>query len=106
MRGPLLTRTGETGFSLLEALISITFLTIVAVTLLQSMAYCFRVAEEARRSWRDCLTKWNEVQELRSLHRIEGDPIVVVPLSKPMTHHEITVGNQDAKKWGVLRAAK
>lgn len=110
MRGPFLIRDGgegDAGFSLLEALVSITFLTIVVVSLLQSMAYCLRISGESERSWRESLSKWNEVQELRSGHNRGGKSIVVHPQARPMAYHEVPMNDSETvRKWGVLRTVR
>jgi hypothetical protein len=113
MREPELTREEvptekmATGFSLLEVLISITFLTVVVVTVLQSMSYCLQVSGEAHKHWRDSLSKWSEVQELRSWQGTVGDPVIVLPGARPMSYQEVPAGAETSDDhWGVLRAAK
>ena len=113
MRKPELTRYEvpsekmATGFSLLEVLISITFLAVVVVTVLQSMSYCLQVSGKANKHWRDSLSKWSVVQELRSRQGAVGDPVNVLPGARPMSYQEVPSGTETSDdRWGVLRAAK
>jgi Tfp pilus assembly protein PilV len=96
----------EAGFSLLEALISVSFLSVVAVTLLQSLAFCLEVSQRARDLWSDSLAAWNQVQELRSEHADRGDPVLVFPNARPMFFREVAVGQADDQNWGILNASK
>ena len=95
------------GFSLLEVLISISFLTIVVVTVLQCMSYCFQLSVQAEEHWRDSLSKWNQSQELRSLQSDLGNQVTVIPAARPMFFVEVSAENEASdRQWGVLRAAK
>ena len=95
------------GFSLLETLISTVFLTIVAVTILQCMAYCFRISEQAREVWCESLARWNEIQDLRSGVRSITGAVMILPEARPMFYQEVSPEPEAGrKKWGVLLSGK
>ena len=99
--------SASSGFSLLEVLISIVFLTVVIVTVLQSMSYCLKISEEVERQWRDSLLRWNRVQQLRSGQELGGVEVHILPGGRPMFYQEVrTEVENHGEYWGVLRAAK
>jgi len=97
----------EAGFSLLEVIASIAIVTVVVVTVLQCMAYCFQISQTAQERWREALSKWNQVQAFRSLRSPLGDPFPVIPQARPMSFLLVESGlENDESCWEVLRAAK
>jgi len=91
------------GFSLLELLVSLAFLTVLTVTLLQSLTYCLQVSNQTQKHWNEALSRWNQVQEIRGGRDMGGDPVVVKPEARPMFLSEIASQNAKKEKWGVLR---
>ena len=97
----------ESGFTLLEVLISVAFMTIVVMTLLQAMSYCVRVSGQAEDRWRKTLSKWNEVQELRLQHEVVGSPVVVPPAARPLTYQEVPQElDETGCVWEVITAVR
>jgi Tfp pilus assembly protein PilV len=90
------------GFSLLELLISVSFLAVLAVTLVQSLTYCLQVSERTQEHWRDTLSRWNQVQEIRSGLDAGGDLITVMPAVRAMTYQKVPDQTENDDQWGVL----
>ena len=95
------------GFSLLEVLVSITIVTVIVVGVLQCMAYCLQISLAADRHWRDSLSRWNQVQELRSQRNTQGAPFMVLLHARPMSYWVVASESEDDEGgWEVLRASK
>lgn len=59
-------RDGETGFSLLEVLVSILLVTVACVALLQALGLSLQVLQRSRALRQESLQQWNRVQRWRA----------------------------------------
>lgn len=97
------------GFSLVEVMIALIFLTVASVTLLQGFELAFRQYSAAQERWKSSVDLWNRVETLRgrAFGAKEGEEMQIVPGARPLYRQVIeTAGPAGVLRWEVLRAEK
>ncbi|MGH9340126.1 MAG: type IV pilus modification PilV family protein [Acidobacteriota bacterium] len=97
----------QDGFSLLEVLVSIVFLTISSLALLQGLTVAFQSYSLARTRWKDTLELWNKSENIRAQPPLSGEFFQAMPGARPL--YRIVLddpSNKSNQQWEVLRAQK
>lgn len=72
------------GFTLAEALVSLLFLTLAAVTLLHGFGTALRSYQDARQRWQQSVELWNRAQEVRARAEPSPEPLNPLPGTLPL----------------------
>lgn len=72
------------GFTLAEALVSLLFLTLAAVTLLHGFGTALRSYQDARQRWQQSVELWNRAQEVRARAEPSPEPLDPLPGTLPL----------------------
>lgn len=101
-------RTRSRGFTLLEVLIALCFMTVAAVGCLSLVALVVRTYQLCNVRFKETLVTWNETQELRSSVTAGGESgSVVIPGPIPLRRFSVQTGGEpDTQVWEVLHAKK
>jgi hypothetical protein len=101
-------RFGSRGFTLIEVLVTLCFVTVAALGCLSLAALAVRTYQLSCLRWKQTVGSWNQTQQLRSdtwEGEVSGE--VVVPGSIPLRRFEIrTEGEPEPQVWEVLHAKK
>lgn len=74
----------DLGFTLVEVLISMMLLILTTVSLLGSLDQAFRHYRTAELRWRATIEVWNQIELLRADTPAAGDPLLILPDSRPL----------------------
>ncbi len=95
----------QQGFTLLEVVISVTFLTITSLVLLQSFCLTLRWYASARARSDQTIRMWNQSQQICSQMDSTGSGVTTVPPGRPL--YESSVGDSSGRlEWKVLHAQR
>ncbi len=95
------------GFTLIEVMVSLFFLTIAAMALLQGLDLAFRQYSLAQTRWEAIVELWNQIEQSRATSPTHGEPIQIIPDSRPLyrtVYRDPRLGEQSG--WEVLSAEK
>ncbi len=99
--------TSIRGFTLIEVMISLVFLLVASMALLQSLEVAFRHYSLAQNRWKATVELWNQIEELRATHSPRGEPLQIIPDSRPLYRTLVTdprLGEHSG--WEVLHSEK
>jgi hypothetical protein len=101
-------RFGKRGFTLIEVLVTLCFVTVAALGCLSLAALAVKTYQLSCLRWKQTLGTWNQTQQLRSDAWIgEESGEVIAPGSVPLRRFEIrTEGETEPQVWEVLHAKK
>ncbi len=100
-------RITRDGFTLMEVMVSLFFLIVAAMALLQGLDLAFRHYSLARTRWEASVELWNQVEQLRATSSTQGESIQIIPDSRPLyrtVYKHPRLGEQYG--WEVLSAEK
>ncbi len=93
------------GFTLVEVMISLAFLLVAAIALLQGLELAFRHYALAQDRWKATVELWNQVEEIRATHSSRGEPTQIIPSSRPLYRRVLKDGRLEGHSgWEVLSA--
>ncbi len=95
------------GFTLIEVMVSLVFLLVAAMALLQGLELTFRHYSLAQNRWKATVELWNEIEEIRATHSSWGEPLQIIPDSRPLYRTLLTdprLGEHSG--WEVLNSEK
>ncbi len=99
--------TSANGFTLVEVMISLAFLLVAAIALLQGLELAFRHYSLAQNRWKTTVELWNQIEELRAAHSPRGEILQIIPGSRPLYRTLLTdprLGEHSG--WEVLNSEK
>ena len=76
--------TSANGFTLVEVMVSLVFLLVAAMALLQGLELALRHYSLAQNRWKGTVELWNQVEQIRATHSSRGEPIQIIPHSRPL----------------------
>ncbi len=76
--------TSIRGFTLIEVMLSLVLLMVTSMALLQGLELAFRHYSLAQHHWRATVELWNRVEKLRATHSPRGEPLQIIPDSRPL----------------------
>lgn len=92
------------GFSLLEAVVSMVFLTLGLVGLLLAFSAALRVEQQSREFWRGAVARFSQAQQLRADPQPAGRPLQIAPGIPPLYRQEVPGENsKEGVRWEVWR---
>ena len=95
------------GFTLIEVMVSLVFLLVAAMALLQSLESAFRHYSLAENRWKATVELWNQIEEIRATRSSPGEPIQIIPDSRPLYRRVLKDGRLEGHPgWEVLSAEK
>jgi len=95
------------GFTLVEVMISLVFLLVAAMALLQGLDLAFRHYVLAQNRWKATVELWNQIEEIRATHSSRGEPLYIIPDSRPLYRRVLKDGRLEGHSgWEVLSAEK
>jgi len=95
------------GFTLIEVMLSLVFLLVTTMALLQGLELAFRHYSLAQNRWKATVELWNQIEELRATHSPRGEPLQIIPDSRPLYRTLLTdprLGEHSG--WEVLNSEK
>ena len=95
------------GFTLIEVMISLVFLLVASMALLQGLELAFRHYSLAQNHWKATVELWNQIEKLRATHSPRGEPLQIIPDSRPLYRTLLTdprLGEHSG--WEVLNSEK
>ncbi len=95
------------GFTLIEVMVSLVFLLVASMALLQGLELAFRHYSLAQNRWKATVELWNQIEELRATHSPRGEPLQIIPDSRPLYRTLLTdprLGEHSG--WEVLNSEK
>ncbi len=99
--------TSIRGFTLIEVMISLVFLLVAAMALLQGLELAFRHYSLAQNRWKATVELWNQIEELRATHSPRGEPLHIIPDSRPLYRTVLTDSRLgEHSGWEVLKSEK
>ncbi len=99
--------TSISGFTLIEVMISLVFLLVASMALLQGLELAFRHYSLAQNRWKATIELWNQIEKLRATHSPRGEPLQIIPDSRPLYRTLLTdqrLGEHSG--WEVLNSEK
>jgi len=72
------------GFTLIEVMLSLVLLMVTSMALLQGLELAFRHYSLAQHHWQATVELWNRVEKLRATHSPRGEPLQIIPDSRPL----------------------
>jgi prepilin-type N-terminal cleavage/methylation domain-containing protein len=97
--------TSANGFTLVEVMISLAFLLVAAMALLQGLELAFRHYALAQDRWKATVELWNQVEKIRATHSSRGEPTQIIPSSRPLYRRVLKDGRLEGHSgWEVLSA--
>ncbi len=72
------------GFTLIEVMVSLVFLLVAAMALLQGLEMVFRHYSLTQNRWKATVELWNQIEEIRATHSSQGEPTQIIPSSRPL----------------------
>jgi hypothetical protein len=100
-----LNRKADFGYSLLEVLVSLVFLTVAALSVMQSLAVAATAYSLSQRQWLAAVERWNRVVELRADPPTEAEGLMLAPGIPPLRRFPVP-GEGPADDWEVLIARR
>ena len=95
----------QQGFTLLEVVLAVTFLTITSLVLLQSFCLTLQWYASARERSDRTFRIWNQTRQIRSQMDSRGSVIPTLPPGRPL--YESSVGDaSEHLEWKVLHAQR
>ena len=99
--------TSSSGFTLIEVMVSLVFLMVTSMALLQGLELAFRHYSLAQNRWKATVELWNRIEELRATHSPRGEPFQIIPDSPPLYRTLLTDPRLGAHSgWEVLTSEK
>jgi len=99
--------TSASGFTLIEVMLSLVFLLVAAMALLQGLELAFRHYSLAQDRWKATLELWNQIEEIRATHSSRGEPLQIIPDSRPLYRTLLTDPRMgEHSGWEVLKSEK
>ncbi len=95
------------GFTLIEVMLSLVFLLVASMVLLQGLELAFRHYSLAQNHWKASVELWNQIEKLRATHSPRGEPLQIIPDSRPLYRTLLTdprLGEHSG--WEVLNSEK
>ncbi len=100
-------RSTRDGFTLMEVMVSLFFLIVAAMALLQGLDLAFRHYSLAQTRWNAIVGLWNQIEQSRATSSTQGEPIQIIPDSRPLyrtVYQDPRLGEEFG--WEVLSAEK
>ncbi len=95
------------GFTLMEVMVSLVFLLVAAIALLQGLELTFRHYTLAQNRWKATVELWNQTEDIRAARSSRGEPLQVIPNSRPLYRTVLKDGRLEGHSgWEVLSAEK
>ena len=95
------------GFTLVEVMVSLVFFLVAALALLQGLDLALRHYSLVQRHWKATIDLWNQIEELRATAATQGDPIQIIPDSRPLYRTVFRDSRLTERSgWEVLSAEK
>ena len=95
------------GFTLIEVMFSLVILLVTAMALLQGLELAFRHYSLAQNRWKATIELWNQIEEIRATHSSRGEPIHIIPHSRPLYRTVLKDARLEGHSgWEVLSAEK
>ncbi len=95
------------GFTLIEVMLSLLFLLVSAMALLQGLELAFRHYSLAQDRWKATVELWNQIEEIRATHSSRGEPLQIIPNSRPLYRTLLTDPRMgEHSGWEVLNSEK
>ncbi len=95
------------GFTLIEVMLSLVLLLVASMALLQGLELAFRHYSLVQNRWKATVELWNQIEELRATHSPRGEPLQIIPDSRPLYRTLLTdprLGEHSG--WEVLNSEK
>ncbi len=95
------------GFTLIEVMLSLVLLLVASMALLQGLELAFRHYSLAQNHWKATVELWNQIEKLRATHSPRGEPLQIIPDSRPLYRTLLTdprLGEHSG--WEVLNSEK
>ncbi|MEE8461782.1 MAG: prepilin-type N-terminal cleavage/methylation domain-containing protein [Acidobacteriota bacterium] len=99
--------TSIRGFTLIEVMLSLVLLMVTSMALLQGLELAFRHYALAQNRWKASVELWNQIEKLRATHSPRGEPLQIIPDSRPLYRTLLTdprLGEHSG--WEVLNSEK
>ena len=99
--------TSIRGFTLIEVMLSLVLLMVTSMALLQGLELAFRHYALAQNRWKASVELWNQIEKLRATHSPRGEPLQIIPDSRPLYRILLTdprLGEHSG--WEVLHSEK
>jgi hypothetical protein len=88
-------------------MVSLVFLLVAAMALLQGLELAFRHYSLAQDRWKATVELWNRIEEIRATHSSRGVPLQIIPDSRPLYRTVLKDGRLEGHSgWEVLSAEK
>ncbi len=95
------------GFTLVEVMLSLVFLLVAAMALLQGLELAFRHYSLVQNRWKGTVELWNQIEELRATRSPLGEPLQIIPGSRPLYRTLLTDPRMgEHSGWEVLNSEK
>ncbi len=95
------------GFTLIEVMISLVFLLVASMVLLQGLELAFRHYSLAQNHWKATVELWNQIEKLRATQSPRGEPFQIIPDSRPLYRTLLTDPRMgEHSGWEVLNSEK
>ncbi len=95
------------GFTLIEVMLSLVLLMVTSMALLQGLELAFRHYSLAQDRWKATLELWNQIEEIRATHSSRGEPLQIIPDSRPLYRTLLTDPRMgEHSGWEVLNSEK
>jgi prepilin-type N-terminal cleavage/methylation domain-containing protein len=99
--------TSIRGFTLIEVMISLVFLLVASMVLLQGLELAFRHYSLVQNHWKATVELWNQIEKIRATQSPRGEPLQIIPDSRPLYRTLLTdprLGEHSG--WEVLNSEK
>ena len=98
---------GKLGFTLVEVLISLMLLLLASASLMAGLDQAFRHYGLAKGRWKATVEVWNQVELLRADSPATGEPLLILPNSRPLYRSIIRDSRLAGQSgWEILIAEK
>ncbi len=95
------------GLTLIEVMVSLVFLLVAAMALLQGLEMAFRHYSLTQNRWKATVELWNQIEEIRATRSSGGEPLQIIPDSRPLYRRVLKDGRLEGHPgWEVLSAEK
>jgi Tfp pilus assembly protein PilV len=100
---PLNRDSADRGYGLLEVLVSLLFLTVAVLSIVQSIAVAASAYSLSQRQWLEAVDRWNQAVQLRAQPPPEGHEVILAP-GVPALRRCLLPAEDAARAWEVFIA--
>jgi hypothetical protein len=93
------------GYSLLEVLVSMVFLTVAALSVMQAISVAAKAYSFSERHWHGTVERWNRAVGLRADPPLEGQDFLLASEVPPL-HRHVLPAEGTGEDWEVLIAQR